>query len=452
MKSIILGSVAAALALTTSLAAGQCARVEVGKPVQLADSPNPLPVPATATRLVAHLPSAGGLGIEAAAMLVTGGSTSVTVDAAFVQKAQSLVGSPQRGQYLLSFVDAANVAQGSRPFFLSPAESDGANRAAACGVSPDPSPPSALPERPRPATAAECAAVASRSGMVGASYESWLIFDSTGAVCFAPYPLRQRDKLNFAMIWRRGETWRPGAVASVANCKTPTPQPVILSSGEVPATLRTQNARVVTEDFLVLPLGLPVECASDTPKITLAIPQESGTDRTREQTLTLFGRYTAVFHIGALATKLRDTDYGLRTLGGQTTIVNRESEARGPEYVAMVVVQALPKALGRGSYPGRDLLHDNAPSDRLGLALSFGIRDPRHRFGLGLSYELARGINVAGVYEWVRRNQLNGVAVGDAFAGGAGDIPQRREWDKGWSFGLTFDIDYITKIFGAAGK
>jgi hypothetical protein len=277
MKPIILGSAVVGLALTTGLAGAQCARVEVGKPVQLADSPNPLPVPATATRLVAHLPGATGLGTEVAAMHVVGGSPSVAVDAAFVQKAQSIVGSLPRGQYQLSFVDSSNVAQSSRPFYLSPAEADDAKRVAACGgadVIATPTPP----DKPRPATAGECATAAVRSGMVGTPYESWLIFDSTGAVCYAPYPLRQRDKLSFAMVWRRGETWRPGVLAGVTNCKTPTPQPVILASGEVPATLRTQNARVVTEEFLVQPLGLPVECASEAPKITLAIPQESGAE------------------------------------------------------------------------------------------------------------------------------------------------------------------------------
>lgn len=451
MKGIANGCLFLVLTTIAIAAAAQCVRVEADQLLRVSDSPNPMPVPATATRLVAYLPGTRGEAGQVASMPVHAGAASLVVSKAFVQSAAQKIVTAQRGRYQLAFVDKTNAPQGNRPFYLVPSEDDPAKRAIACGSSDDDAgTPGAtiVASAPTPASNTDCANVAGQRHLIGLPYESWILFNSTGAICYAPYPLRQRDRLNFAMVWRKGETIPAGVTANVSNCKTPSPQPDVFSSGQIPS-LEKQSATVAMADFQFQQLGLPVECASESPKVTISIPQEGASDRTREHVLTLFARYSAVFHVGVLASKLREPDFGLQTVNGQSVIVNKESEQRGPEYVAMVVIQAIPKALSNRSYPGRDLLHDNDPADRLGLAFSFGLRSPKDRFGLGLAYELARGVNVVGIHEWVRVNKLNGVSEGQTFTG---DIPTKKEWDKAWALGLTFDIEYITRVFGASSK
>jgi hypothetical protein len=291
--------------------------------------------------------------------------------------------------------------------------------------------------------------VAQRAGMEGRPYESWLLFNSAGSLCHAPNLLRQRDRLHFALVLLKGEARQDAARAVVTACTTPTPGPVVLAPPVSFDSLQLQSGAVVQEPFEVRELARPVECGSASPVVAVTVIDSKGTEKSRSHTLNLYERYTATIHLGVLNSKLRNADYGLRTSGGTSTLVNRETEERGPEYTAMVVIQALPRYFQSGlAYPGRDLLHDNATLDRVGLVLGFGIKEPAKRFGLGLSYEMTRGVNLVAVHEWFKRDELDGVRVGDTFAGAAADIPLRKTWSKGWSIGLTIDLGFVTQIFG----
>jgi hypothetical protein len=178
----------------------------------------------------------------------------------------------------------------------------------------------------------------------------------------------------------------------------------------------------------------------------VAAPGNTGT-----RPLSFFERFRGTLQLGVLYTRLHDTDFGLVTTNGQQTIYNKEAAKKGPEYVASVLVYGLPHYFTsdgwKGGYHGRDILNDNGWADRLGLSLIAGIKNPSDRFGVGLSFELAYGINVFWTKEWFRQNQLVGLKEGAPFTGGVADITTKREWQQDNSFGLSFDIRYITALF-----
>lgn len=351
----------------------------------------------------------------------------------------------------ISYINKINVAtapNGGYPFYLVDTESEKAAKDLACSVLAK-APP--LTDR-GPATANECTDVATLSGFDKALYESTILFNAAGVMCWIPDRLRQGDLIKLQMVQMRGEFRAEAPPMNLTACTAPTAAPSFVSP-PTPLPAEFQSGEQVTKSYELSKIGQPFECASSAPIVTMTIADETGKERSKAQTLNMYARSHAEFHLGAVQSKLRSPDFGLRTLNGQTTVVNKETDERGPEYLAMVVVQAIPRYFQTGmAYPGRDMLHDHEPRDRLGLVLAFGIKKPADRFGMGLSYEVARGINLVAVHEWLKRDRLDGVAVGDTFAGTAADIPVRKEWGKGWSFGITFDLAYVAQIFGGSKK
>lgn len=314
---------------------------------------------------------------------------------------------------------------------------------------PAPTPAPAPPVAPARPITEVCAVAASDPSLSGGKYDRWILFDVSGAVCYLPNPLKQKDTLHFAVVVAPHQVAPASVTVSATACTTPTSVPVVV--GAAPNSVVPQNDDKRTNAVLVTSPNA-FACESDSPVLSVTVTQPDGTPSTKTTPLTLYSRTTATVNVGVLYTRLIDHDYALLTTGGQTVITDKSPQTRGPKYVATLVVQAFPRYLENMSfhgpvYPGRDMLHDNEFADRVGLAVSFGLQDPAKRFGLGLSYEIANGINLVGIHEWVNRSTLNGVKVGDAFTGAATDIPTRNEWAKGWAIGLTFDATYLTNIF-----
>lgn len=277
--------------------------------------------------------------------------------------------------------------------------------------------------------------------------ESWLVVNSKGRLCGTSPVLRRGDRLQFGLALNTGEAV-PEVEIDHEGCVLPTGAVVV--DGDVSKFVKMsskpgETATLKTTEPVLIRVALPIECASE--EVTLKTKVQ-GT-QVADQKVKFFERTIAVLHIGVLNSKLREPEFNLRASGGGNVITDREAEGRGPEYVAMVVVQGFPHYLRHGfAYLGRDRVHDHQPMDRTGLAFAFGLREPTKRFGVGLTYELVRGVNLVAMHEWVKRNRLDGVSLGDTFAGAAGDIPQTREWAKGWSAGITFDTAYLLSIFG----
>lgn len=279
--------------------------------------------------------------------------------------------------------------------------------------------------------------------------EKLLIFNSSGQLCYFRYPIARGDRLRVALGYAKGESPPTSYSYKPERCTVPTGAVVVVGTApQIPqstiqSTSKPPEMQTLAEDK-VYPVGPALECDSAEIDVTLTIDNTAAP----KQTFQLFARTTAVIHLGVLNSKLRDSDFTLRTNGGTSVIADRETQARGPEYVAMVVLQGLPHYFQKGlAYQGRDLVHETAPADRLGLAFSFGLKDPGKRFGLGLGYEIARGINFVVIHEWLKRSRLDGVSVGDTFSG---DIPKTNEWAKGWSVGITFDSAYLSRLFSSS--
>lgn len=436
--------------LCVSVAAQTCLGVTDGKGLRFDGEAKDFLLPENTKQVAVYLPSGS-------AKPVGGESTAVkdhkkfVVDADFAGRVQKLIsplGADQRPKYRLAAVDETGTVQspnGGYPFYLSSSESDPEKKKIACA---DGGPAMSAAAAPSLVTPSSCEAL-SESLKKGARYEEWVIFDAAGNVCYQPATLRQRDQLNFVMAWTSAQEVRNDVTALPGQCTKATAAPVVRDALEEKQVM----ARNVITAYRRL---LSMICASDSPQVTLTIPaQGNASAKTVSHTFPLYERETAAIHTGVVFSKLRDPSYGLRTLNGQTTIVNEEASNRGPEYVAMVVVHALPRYFLSPvgfSYPGRDLTHDNEWQDRLGLAFSFGLQEPKRRLGVGLSYEIAKGINLVGLSEWMKRDRLSGVAEGDVFAGAATDIPKRKHWDRSFALGITFDTAYLAKIFGGGAK
>lgn len=167
--------------------------------------------------------------------------------------------------------------------------------------------------------------------------------------------------------------------------------------------------------------------------------------------MSFYEVFRGTLQFGALYTDLHENDFGLRDSGGQNIIYNKEADEKGPEYVASLVVYGFPNYFTsdgwKKGYRGRDILNEHKWTDRTGLLLMAGLDDPSDRFGVGLSFELAYGINVFVTKQWFRQKNLVGLAEGDVFAGEASAITTKRDWETDTSFGLSFDIRYITALF-----
>ena len=132
-------------------------------------------------------------------------------------------------------------------------------------------------------------------------------------------------------------------------------------------------------------------------------------------------------------------------------IFDKGPDGRGPEYLATLVVYALPRQLLQITgkrYKGRDIVHENGFLDRIGGVAGVGINDPTKRFVAGFSFELTRGIHAQLVHRWARLPQLEGVTAGAEFSGTAEQIPLRDHWERAWVGGLAFDLRYAVALFG----
>jgi hypothetical protein len=182
--------------------------------------------------------------------------------------------------------------------------------------------------------------------------------------------------------------------------------------------------------------------------------------------LSLYERYRYTLQGGILSTPQHVHSFGLRKDGDVQRIFDKGPDDSGPEYTASVVLYALPRYFGgwirqiRGkelkgleslvsrNYPGRDVLHDMEPLDKIGLIVGVGLSSPNDRFVLGLSYEVIAGVNVIGVYESAKLKKLaDGVDPKAPFTGTADQIPITEFWGRKVVFGLSLDMRYVTGLF-----
>ena len=246
-----------------------------------ADEAMPVSTPATAAKLVLFGPDPqkGGAvvalqDVAAAASnsvpLKAGAVWRLSQDASDKIKARVVAASSSdRPKYRLGFVTTGGadiLDVDDVLLFFNESALDDPGRAQACAVAPG---PASLVSTPVPADSATCASQLAR--LESRRYLSWVLFNSAGAVCYAPFPLRQRDTLAFGLVLNDGEK-RPDAInVSVSSCTAPTQGPVVLPSGAIPAvfiqTSRSSGVRVEE-------IGLRTECGSAGPVVAITFTRD----------------------------------------------------------------------------------------------------------------------------------------------------------------------------------
>lgn len=169
--------------------------------------------------------------------------------------------------------------------------------------------------------------------------------------------------------------------------------------------------------------------------------------------LRQYPRYHFTLQLGAYNATVQQHTFGLRMVDGKNVIYDRGPANGGPEYFASVVVYAFPRYLAtlarsRALYPGRDLVHDQRPLDRLSLILGSGLSNPSRHLVAGFGVEVVNGISLTYTYSKRRISSLApGVNLGDAFTGTAAEIPTSEDWTDEWAAGISLDLGYALRMF-----
>lgn len=169
-----------------------------------------------------------------------------------------------------------------------------------------------------------------------------------------------------------------------------------------------------------------------------------------QRIINQYSRYYATWQVGALWTDLHDRDYMLVDRGAGNVISSDIDDSDGPLYVGSIMVYGLPnylKSLASGKrYSGRDIINHNEFFDRVGLTFSFGLKRPADTFGVGLSYEIVRGVSLTYSQLYRKIEVLDGLSEGDAFS--SADIPTKESWEDEGVWGISIDGRLIAKFFG----
>ncbi len=242
-------------------------------------------------------------------------------------------------------------------------------------------------------------------------------------------------------VYGEAETVRDFSL-EVPTCSLESTDPRLLDAvGSI--TLERQAGGMMLRKFQ------PVECFDSL--IDIKIRKEDKT-LAWQKSLKQYQRYRGTFQIGTVMTELDDISYSTVDKGSGPVITADRDDSSGPQYVGSLVVYGFPLYIkswfSDSHYSGRDIVNENDFSDRLGLVLSLGLDDPADTLGIGLSFEMATGINLTVTQLYHRLDVLDdGLSIGDSFTGSS--IPIRKSWDDEVVWGISMDGRYLKKFFGS---
>jgi hypothetical protein len=174
--------------------------------------------------------------------------------------------------------------------------------------------------------------------------------------------------------------------------------------------------------------------------------------------LEQYKRYRATLQLGILFSRLNNEQYGLMSKQGKNIIYSKGPDGRAPQYNLSVIIYGIPHYIGslfssKHLYNGRDILHDRSFFDRIGAVVGTGLKNRMGRFVIGFSFEVIYGVNLMGVWEFARLNELAGdLNLGDAFTGTEAEIPLNSRWRSKFVVGISFDFRYISRIMNTGIK
>ncbi|TMQ27224.1 MAG: hypothetical protein E6J90_03005 [Deltaproteobacteria bacterium] len=155
--------------------------------------------------------------------------------------------------------------------------------------------------------------------------------------------------------------------------------------------------------------------------------------------------YQGMFSIGALWTPLLSPDFNVATRNGQQVIVASETGDRRMAYMFLFtpfVWDGLERDVRRPMLQRKYYEWVN-PS------VGFVLNDPLNHVLLGATVDLQSALLITGGAIFSHVRELDGVKVGDPFAGAASDLPVQRHWKSDWFLGVSVDVRVGVKLLRA---
>jgi hypothetical protein len=257
-----------------------------------------------------------------------------------------------------------------------------------------------------------------------------------------PAWIDEGDEFCAAVMGDDGTLWK---TVTLDTCGILPAGPTILVSGAFPKN-GAQSLKEGEKAASIATAG-PFQCSgSDVTLAANGVKDDKVT--TAKVTFHLYPRYNFTLQFTTVWSDLRDKSFAI-SKATSPTILDHTDQGKGPDYFAGVVLYAWPNYFLKGRrYLGRDPVHDNRLLDRLGLLLGVSIDNPKKRALVGLTFELAKGLNVVAGHEFASVNELaDGYKIGDAFSGTADQIPVRARWRGKTVFGVSLDLRIARALF-----
>lgn len=155
--------------------------------------------------------------------------------------------------------------------------------------------------------------------------------------------------------------------------------------------------------------------------------------------------YLGMFSIGAGWTPILDTSFGVAMRDGTQVIVQKEQGSRRLSYL-FLFTPFLWDGLDRDvrvPMTARNFYKHFNPS------VGFLVNDPLNNALLGVTFDFQSCVLVTGGGLFSHVQELDGVKVGDVFAGAASELPTHKRWKVDWFVGVSVDLRVGVKLLRA---
>jgi len=185
------------------------------------------------------------------------------------------------------------------------------------------------------------------------------------------------------------------------------------------------------------------------PSITIAINKDG--KELRSYSTKINKTYLASLRLAVGQSTIRFNEYDVKPFAGSTVpqIKNVSSDNGELRYYLTVVFYGW--QLGSLDFwNGRDLNETPPLLARINPYVGVGLKDVGEEFLIGLSLELARGLDFIWGMHAARTEQLNGgFSEGDTFTDTASELPTKEDWEFDPRFlGVSVDLRVATQVLG----
>jgi hypothetical protein len=190
------------------------------------------------------------------------------------------------------------------------------------------------------------------------------------------------------------------------------------------------------------------------PEVTITISRSGNQESKLERShaLRINRNYIASVRFGVGRSDAARREFDLkRNQDSQETVIQDVADGGGELRPFVTVVFYGWKFWKRNdpAWNGRDIEEKPLPAERLNPMVGIGLDDIGDEYLVGLSYEVARGLDVFGGMDVIKSQRLaGGFAEGDAFTGDKATLPVRDDWEHGFIFGASLDARVAASVLG----